>query len=93
MPKKKTSLQELEGAVSVHGDMTPITRTPIAKVTPERWGEMSASELHSQREILVNRYYGALNAGLLDGAKTIQAGIMAIDDRLEDIGVEGPGFL
>lgn len=90
---KKVPLEQLEGAFSVEGDVTPITRQPISKITPERWSEMSASELHSQREIMVNRYYGALAAGLLDGAKTIQAGIMAIDARLEDIGVEGPGFL
>jgi hypothetical protein len=91
--KKKPELKDLEGAVSVEGDITPITRSPISKITPDRWSEMAASELHSQREILVNRYYGALQAGLLDGAKTIQAGIMAIDARLEDIGIEGPGFL
>ncbi|MDE1830559.1 MAG: hypothetical protein KGI25_09570 [Thaumarchaeota archaeon] len=91
--KKKISLTNIEGAVSVEGDVTPITRNPISKITPERWGEMSASELHAQREILVNRYYGALQAGLLEGAKTIQNGIMAIDEKLEEIGIEGPGFL
>lgn len=91
--KKKIDLKELEGAVSVQGDITPITRQPIAKITPERWGEMSASELHSQREIMCNRYYAAIQAGLLNGAQTLQAGIMAIDARLEDIGIEGPGFL
>lgn len=91
--KKKIDLKELEGAVSVEGDITPITRQPISKITPERWGEMSASELHSQREIMCNRYYAAIQAGLLNGAQTLQAGITAIDARLEDIGVEGPGFL
>lgn len=90
---KKISLEQLEGAVSVEGEITPITRQPILKISPERWGEMSASELHSQREILVNRYYAAINAGLMEGAKTLQHGIMTIDARLEDIGMEGPGFL
>lgn len=96
MPKKVTLAdvrKELEGAVSVEGNVTPITRQPIAQITPDRWATMSASELHSQREILCNRYYAAINSGLLDGARTIQAGIMTIDARLEDIGGEGPGFI
>lgn len=91
--KKKIDLTDLEGAVSVEGDVTPITRQPIAKITPERWNEMSASELHSQREIMCNRYYAAIQAGLLVGAQTLQAGIASIDSMLEDIGIEGPGFL
>ena len=94
MATKKIDLKDLEGAISVSdGNVTPITRNPISKVTPARWSEMSGTELHAQREIMVNRYYGAIQAGFLDGAKTIQAGIMAIDELLEDKGVEGPGFL
>ncbi len=93
MVKKKVPIEQLEGAINVSGDITPITRTPITKVTPERWREMSVSELHSQREVMCNRYYSAIQAGLLDGAKTIQAGIMTIDDILEDMGEVGPGFL
>lgn len=91
--KEEISIKQFEGAVSVEGDITPITRQPISKVTPDRWSGMSASELHAQREILVNRYYGAMSAGFMDGAKTIQAGIAAIDATLEDMGVEGNGFL
>lgn len=91
--KKKISLEDLEGAISVEGDITPITRNPISKITPQRWNEMSVSELHAQREIMCNRYYAAIQAGLLEGAKTLQAGIMIIDSKLEDIGIEGSGFL
>lgn len=93
MNKKPLPRELLEGAVSVEGDITPITREPIVKITPERWGQMSVSELHAQREVLANRYYNAIRAGLLDGAKTIQGGIAIIDSRLEDIGGETPGFL
>lgn len=93
MVKKTPTIKDFEGAVPVNGDITPITRQPIPQITPDRWPQMSASELHSQREILCNRYYAAIQAGLLDGAKMIQAGIMTIDARLEDIGVEGPGFI
>ena len=91
---KKIPIEQLEGAISVSdGKVTPITRNPISKITPERWSEMNANELHAQREIMCNRYYGAMQAGLMDGAKTIQAGIMRIDELLEGLETEGPGFL
>jgi len=85
MPKK-IPLEELEGAISVNGDVTPITRTPVTEVKSSTWGEMTVNQLHQQREVLVNRYYGALSAGMLEGAKTIQMGIMTIDARLQQIG-------
>lgn len=93
MNKKPIPREVFEGAVSVEGDLTPITRQPIVKITPERWNEMSANELLSQREVLFNRYHNALRAGLMDGAKTIQAGIAILDARLEDMDEDGPGFL
>jgi hypothetical protein len=83
---KKIPLEQLEGAISVQGDVTPITRNPVENVTANEWNEMTINQLHSQREILVQRYYGALSGGMTQGAETIQMGIMTIDAKLEEMG-------
>lgn len=91
---KKIPLEQLEGAISVQGDVTPITRQPVQAVTANEWNTMTMNQLHSQREILVQRYYGALSAGMLQGAQTIQMGIMTIDAKLEELGdSEIEGFM
>jgi hypothetical protein len=91
---KKISVEQFTGAVSVEGDVTPITRQPVDKVEAGNWGKMTVSELHKQREILQRRYYQALNAGLMNGAETINQGIMTIDAILENMGnSDSLGFL
>lgn len=91
---KKVSVHEFTGAVSVNGDITPVTRQPIDKVNAENWGNMTVSELHSQREILQRRYWQACSAGLLGGAGTIDQGIKIIDSLLEQKGGDDSlGFL
>jgi hypothetical protein len=88
----KEQREQLEGCISVSdGKVTPISREPIPQVMSSVWGELPVSDLHSQREILVNRYHMAMNNGLLSGAQMIAAGIQDIDDRLESMGGIGGG--
>lgn len=91
---KKVSVEQFTGAVNVSGDVTPITRQPVDKINAGDWSKMSVSELHKQREILQNRYYRALDAGMLNGANTIQSGIKQIDEMLNEKGDgDSLGFL
>ena len=91
---KKTDVTQFTGAVSIEGDVTPITRQPVEKVHGNNWGNMSVSELHQQREILQRRYYQALSAGLVGGASTIDQGIKIIDMILDEKGgTDTLGFL
>lgn len=91
---KKVSVDQFTGSVPVNGDITPVTRQPIDKVNAENWGNMTVSELHSQREILQRRYWQACSAGLLGGASTIDQGIKMIDAILESKdGNDSLGFL
>lgn len=91
---KKVSVEQFTGSVPVNGDITPITRQPIDKVNAEGWGNMTVSELHSQREILQRRYWQACSAGMLNGANTIDQGIKIIDMLLEQKGGnDSLGFL
>lgn len=91
---QKVSVEQFTGSVSVDGDITPVTRQPIDKVNSGGWLNMSVSELHHQREILQRRYYQALEAGILNGASTIDQGIRSIDSILESKGSnESLGFL
>lgn len=93
---KKVSVDQFTGSVTVDSDstITPITRQPIDKINAGDWGKMTVSELHKQREILQNRYYRALDAGMLNGANTINAGIKQIDEMLDNMGGgDSLGFL
>ena len=47
--------KDIEGAVSVNGDMTPISREPINKIEGTEWQDMSLSQLHEQRGMLMTR--------------------------------------
>ncbi len=89
---RKIDLTELEGAISVQGDITPITRKPVEAVTADKWQGMSVLELSRQREILTQRMYFAQRNGLLDGAKTIEQGIMLIDMLLDEKSGDGTGI-
>ncbi len=93
---KKVSVDQFTGSVTVDSDstITPVTRQPIDKINANDWGKMSVSELHKQREILQQRYYRALMAGMMTGANTIQAGIKQIDEMLDNMGGgDSLGFL
>lgn len=76
-------VKDFTGAVNVNGDVTPITRQKIEKVTPEKWGQMDINGLWDQRIILNNRAVMALQSGHAEVAKQVQAGINMIDAILQ----------
>ena len=53
--------KDIEGAVSVNGDLTPISREPINKIEGTEWQDMSLSQLHEQRGMLMTRMSVAAN--------------------------------
>lgn len=82
---QKIDVSSLEGTFPVDGDINPITREPIEKVTANQWGEMSLNELYSQRDILTRRAQLAINAGLFNAALQIRQAISVLDDRIDSI--------
>jgi hypothetical protein len=90
---KRIPLTEIEGAISVQGDITPISRQPVENITADKWADMSVLQLSQQRHVLSQRLYFAQRNGLYEGAKTIQMGIAYIDALMEDKGGEGIEFI
>jgi len=76
-------VKDFTGAVNINGDITPITRQKIEKVSPENWGKMDINALWDQRIILNNRSVMALQAGHAEIAKQLQVGINTIDAILQ----------
>ena len=71
---------EIEGAVNVNGDMTPITRKPIEQIDSSEWHKLSTAQLHDQRIVLQNRMYSVAN--LPNGAAMyaqMQKGLAQLD--------------
>lgn len=67
--------RELEGAVSVNGDITPITRQPIDQIDSSDWGEMSYAALSEQYEMLNKRMNVAKTMARPDLVKQMQRGM------------------
>jgi hypothetical protein len=64
------------GAVSItDGDVTPISRTPIDRISSEDWSSLSISELYTHLSILENRYYMIQEMNKPDIAKQIASAI------------------
>ena len=82
------NVKDFTGAVNINGDVTPITRQKIDKVTPESWNQMNSSALWDQRITLANRQAMAMEAGHGGIAKQIQQGINTIDAILHRQAVE-----
>ena len=53
--------KDIEGAVPVDGDVTPISRQPINQIHGTEWHDMSMSQLHEQRGMLMTRMSVAAN--------------------------------
>ena len=47
--------KDLEGAIGVNSDKTPITRRDVPTVDASEWANMSLIQLVNQREALANR--------------------------------------
>lgn len=76
-------VKDFTGAVNINGDVTPITRQKIDKVTPNKWNQMNSNALWDQRITLYNRMIMAQAAGQGGVAKQIQQGINTIDAILQ----------
>lgn len=71
--------KDIEGAVPVNGDITPITRKKIEQVDSSQWNEMTVSELYDQRIILSNRMSQASMSGNPAILQQIECGLRALD--------------
>lgn len=78
------NVKDFTGSVNVtDGEITPITRQKIEKITPENWQKMDINALWDQRIILNNRMVLALQAGHAEIAQQVQRGINTIDAHLQ----------
>jgi len=84
----KPNIKKYTGAVNINADVTPITRVKIEQVTPEKWHEMDINALWDQRIILANRMIMANQAGHMEIAKQVNAGVLRIDALLEKLADE-----
>lgn len=82
---KKIDISSLEGIFPVDGDINPVTREPIEKVTANTWDIMSLNELYSQRDILTRRQQQAINIGLFNSALQIRQAIAILDERIDSM--------
>lgn len=72
--------EQLEGSVSVNGDVTPITREPIQKVNSNQWKVASEGVLFDQLDTLRQRRALASMSGMSsDVLKQIDAGIAQLE--------------
>ena len=84
-------VKDFTGAINVlDGDVTPVTRQKIDKVTPEKWHQMDINMLWDQRITLNNRMIMALQSGHAEIAKQVQAGINTIDAILQHKAAQEP---
>lgn len=73
--------KDIEGAVPVDGDLTPISRKPVNKVEGDEWADMSIGQLHEQRSFMLTRL-GAAQSFCPKGVPAIKAGINRLDALL-----------
>lgn len=71
--------KNIEGAVPVDGDITPITRRKIDQIDASKWPEMSIFELTEQRTMLQNRIYAASSGGNQSIISQLYAGLNQLD--------------
>lgn len=75
----KVTREDIEGAIDVNGDVTPITRQPIEQVDAADWSDRSVAELARQRVTLQNRLAYCQQHGSMDMIKALKMGITQID--------------
>lgn len=79
--------KDLEGSISVNGDITPITRRPIDQLDSSQWDTMTDNELIDQRQALYNRMNMALTMGQSQLVPIMKQGLAHIDKLLKERGV------
>lgn len=75
-------IKKYTGAVSVEGDVTPITREPISTVKPVEWKDMTSSQLWEEKMVLQQRIAAAASCGHPELIVQIQRGIAVLDQYL-----------
>jgi hypothetical protein len=76
--------KDLEGSVPVNGDITPITRKPIAQLDSSEWDNMTTTELVEQRMTLFNRMTLAQSMGQMQLVPAMQRGLNHLDLILKE---------
>lgn len=76
--------EDIEGAVPVDGDITPITRQPIESVDANAWSKMAAGELFDQKAILEKRRILAASCGSDAMLKEINRGIRILEELIKN---------
>ena len=79
-----TKYKHLEGAVSVNGDRTPITRRPIDQIDASQWEEMTFEQLVQQHGALLERIQRAQTMSRGDLAKQMQAGLKYLQQLIQE---------
>ena len=83
------NVKDVTGSVNVlDGEVTPITRRKIDKVTPGDWAEIDISALWDERIVLDNRMAMAYKSGYAEIARQIQHGLNTIDALLQRRAIE-----
>ena len=79
MPKRRRpTIKDLEGSISVQGDVTPISRQPVEQILADQWPTMSLVDLWEQRRIMSNRI-GFAQSGNLDIIRQLEMGMRRLD--------------
>jgi len=83
--------KELEGSVSVNGDMTPISRKPITKVNSTKWDTMSYEALGEQYSALQKRLDIIRTMNRPDLEKQMLVGLKHLSDLIQKKQPDGEG--
>lgn len=81
-----TKIKNIEGAVPVDGDITPITRRKIDQIDAANWSSMSVNELTDQRIILQNRIIAAQCSGNGSLISQLRMGLAQLDGLIQQRG-------
>ena len=77
------NMKDKLGPVNVNGDITPITRKPIAQLNADDWKDLTADELFEQRNALLTRMQQVQQMSLDPSVfRQMQLGLQHIDSLL-----------
>lgn len=73
-----------EEAISVEGNVTPITKKPIYSINANQWHKMSVTELYDQLSVLHNRLVIANQLGNYALLQQLQVGVAQLQSVIEN---------
>ncbi len=76
--------KEMEGSVSVNGDITPVTRRPIPQINANEWANMGYDELFRQHSDLKKRMLTVRTMGRPDLEKTMARGLAQLEQLMQE---------